>query len=82
MSWFKRAMGLEAPKASGRDGAQPVSTVCPLGLASGRMLCLDSSLKLLLDGHSEVVVPGDIPAESEVLVELTIGGVKSRFHMA
>lgn len=58
MSWFKRAMGLEAPKASsGKDAsALPAS---PLGLASGRMLCLDSSLKMLLDGHSEVVVPGD-----------------------
>lgn len=59
MSWFKRAMGLEAPKASGRDGVQSVNTVSPLGLASGRMLCLDSSLKLLLDGHSQVVVSGD-----------------------
>lgn len=58
MSWFKRAMGLEAPKpSSGKDAsALPAS---PLGLASGRMLCLDSSLKMLLDGHSEVVVPGD-----------------------
>ncbi|MBX8570349.1 YjfK family protein [Pseudomonas cichorii] len=55
MSWFKRVMGLEAPKASG-NASRPSS---PFGLASGRMLCLDSSLKMLLDGHSEVVVPGD-----------------------
>ncbi|GFM86654.1 hypothetical protein PSCICO_20530 [Pseudomonas cichorii] len=55
MSWFKRVMGLEAPKASG-NASGPSS---PFGLASGRMLCLDSSLKMLLDGHSEVVVPGD-----------------------
>ncbi|MBI6855130.1 YjfK family protein [Pseudomonas lijiangensis] len=55
MSWFKRAMGLEAPKSSG-NASGPTS---PLGLASGRMLCLDSSLKMLLDGHSEVVLPGD-----------------------
>ncbi|RMQ44836.1 hypothetical protein ALQ04_01391 [Pseudomonas cichorii] len=55
MSWFKRAMGLEAPKASG-NRSEPGN---PFGLASGRMLCLDSSLKMLLDGHSEVVLPGD-----------------------
>ena len=58
MSWFKRAMGLEAPKPSGR-AAGSVVPASPLGLGSGRMLCLDSSLKLLLDGHSHVVVPGD-----------------------
>ncbi|MBX8620171.1 YjfK family protein [Pseudomonas cichorii] len=55
MSWFKRAMGLEAPKPSG-NASGPTS---PFGLASVRMLCLDSSLKMLLDGHSEVVLPGD-----------------------
>ncbi|MBX8543660.1 YjfK family protein [Pseudomonas cichorii] len=55
MSWFKRAMGLEAPKPSG-NASGPTS---PFGLTSGRMLCLDSSLKMLLDGHSEVVLPGD-----------------------
>ena len=58
MSWFKRAMGLEAPKPSGRAAASVVSG-SPLGLGSGRMLCLDASLKLLLDGHSHVVIPGD-----------------------
>jgi hypothetical protein len=58
MSWFKRAMGLEAPKPSGRVAGSLVPA-SPLGLGSGRMLCLDSSLKLLLDGHSHVVVPDD-----------------------
>ncbi|MBP1144213.1 hypothetical protein JOE33_001136 [Pseudomonas sp. PvP027] len=81
MSWFKRAMGLEAPKASGRDGAQPVSTVCPLGLASGRMLCLDSSLKLLLDGHSEVVVPGDEKVWSVGHIDLGQSMALHRFYL-
>jgi hypothetical protein len=58
MSWFKRAMGLEAPKPSGRVAGSLVPA-SPLGLGSGRMLCLDSSLKLLLDGHSHVMVPDD-----------------------
>ncbi|WP_372439270.1 DUF2491 family protein, partial [Pandoraea sputorum] len=55
MSWFKRVMGLEAPLP--KSTAASVSS--PLGLRSGGMLCLVSSLKLLLDGHSYVVLPGD-----------------------
>lgn len=58
MSWFKRAMGLEAPRPSGRDAGSPV-TPSPLGLGPGRMLCLDPSLRTLLDGHSYVILPGD-----------------------
>lgn len=58
MSWFKRAMGLEAPKPSARATGSPVSA-SPLGLTSGRLLCLDPSLKTLLDGHSHVIIPGD-----------------------
>lgn len=81
MSWFKRAMGLEAPKASGRDSTQPVSTVSPLGLASGRMLCLDSSLKLLLDGHSEVVVPGDEKVWSVGHIDLGQSMALHRFYL-
>ncbi|WNW14148.1 DUF2491 family protein [Pseudomonas sp. DTU_2021_1001937_2_SI_NGA_ILE_001] len=55
MSWFKRVMGLEAPAPKGALSANG----SPLGLRNGGMLCLDSSLKLLLDGHSYVVLPGD-----------------------
>lgn len=58
MSWFKRVMGLEAPKPSGKQ-AGSASASSPLGLRSGNMLCLDASLKLLLDGHSQVDLPGD-----------------------
>lgn len=58
MSWFKRVMGLEAPKPSGKQ-AGSTTALSPMGLRSGNMLCLDTSLKLLLDGHSQVDLPGD-----------------------
>ncbi|MGP0013606.1 MULTISPECIES: DUF2491 family protein [Pseudomonas] len=57
MSWIKRVMGFEAPKPAA--GATSVAPGSPLGLASGRMLCLDRSLKLLLEGQSHVVLPDD-----------------------
>src|SRR5471032_2496624 len=57
MSWIKRVMGFEAPTPAA--GATSVAPGNPLGLASGRMLCLDRSLKLLLEGQSHVVVPDD-----------------------
>lgn len=54
MGWLKRFMGFEAPKpAAGRQAQGNL----PFGLGSGRMLKLDPSLKLLLDGHSELEVP-------------------------
>jgi len=64
MSWIKRVLGMEAPKPSpgsspgmSPDGATLAAN--PFGLASGRMLDLDDSLKLMLDGHSELVVPDE-----------------------
>lgn len=60
MSWIKRALGLEPPLAP--PGSKPLDSgisLSPFGLASGRMLDLDNSLKLLLDGHSELVVPSE-----------------------
>lgn len=59
MSWIKRVLGLQAPNRpdAGAPATAPAGT--PFGLASGRMLDLDDSLKLLLDGHSELVVPNE-----------------------
>ncbi|KNX78731.1 hypothetical protein DA83_21080 [Pseudomonas sp. 250J] len=54
MGWLKRFMGFEAPKPAAGSQAQGN---LPFGLGSGRMLKLDPSLKLLLDGHSELEVP-------------------------
>ncbi|MCQ9393943.1 YjfK family protein [Pseudomonas viridiflava] len=80
MSWFKRAMGLEAPKTSASaNGTTGFSS--PLGLASGRMLCLDTSLKMLLDGHSYVVIPGDEKVWSVGRIDLGQSMALQRFYL-
>ncbi|MEE4819436.1 YjfK family protein [Pseudomonas alliivorans] len=80
MSWFKRAMGLEAPKTTASaNGSTGFSS--PLGLASGRMLCLDSSLKMLLDGHSYVVIPGDEKVWSVGRIGLGQSMALQRFYL-
>jgi hypothetical protein len=60
MSWIKRALGLAPPKPA--DGTAPLADAQALnafGLGPGRMLDLDDSLKLMLNGHSELVVPDE-----------------------
>jgi hypothetical protein len=60
MSWIKRALGLAPPKAPA--GAVPTAgpaLLSPFGLGSGRMLNLDNSLRLMLEGHSELIVPDE-----------------------
>ena len=60
MSWIKRALGLESPNPPA--GSNPLGNpgvMNPFGLATGRMMDLDDSLKLMLDGHSELVVPDE-----------------------
>ncbi|MFK4134623.1 DUF2491 family protein [Pseudomonas luteola] len=59
MSWIKRALGMEAPLPKERAGSASITNASPLGLTRERMICLDKSLKLLLDGHSHVTLPGD-----------------------
>jgi hypothetical protein len=59
MSWIKRALGMEAPLPKERTGSAPITNASPLGLTRERMICLDKSLTLLLDGHSHVTLPGD-----------------------
>ena len=80
MNWFKRAMGLEAPKPSAREGSSTLPS-SPLGLASGRMLCLDSSLKMLLDGHSQVVIPADEKVWATGRIDLGQSMVIHRFYL-
>lgn len=58
MSKLKRWLGLEPPLPSA-DARRHPSDSRPLGLAAGRMLCLDPSLATLLDGQSHVTLPGD-----------------------
>ncbi|KPC02130.1 DUF2491 family protein (plasmid) [Pseudomonas amygdali pv. lachrymans] len=58
MGWLKRAMGLEAPQASGNDLVSDTPKL-PLGLALGRMICFNAGTKALLVGSTEVVIPDD-----------------------
>lgn len=59
MSWIKRVLGLQAPNRPDDSSLATPQASTPFGLASGRMLDLDDSLKLLLDGQSELVVPNE-----------------------
>lgn len=59
MSWIKRVLGLQAPNRPDEALPATAQAATPFGLASGRMLDLDDSLKLLLDDHSELVVPNE-----------------------
>jgi hypothetical protein len=60
MGWFKQLMGLEAPHANtqSKEPGQAVPTTGPLGLAPGKGVIFDTSLKLLLDGKTTVIIPG------------------------
>ncbi|UZE23131.1 YjfK family protein [Pseudomonas sp. B21-056] len=84
MGWFKQLMGLEAPNANKNTGwtareTAPVNG--PLGLASGKGLMFDSTLKLLLDGTSAVVIPGPQEIWSMGVVDLGQSNWLSRFYM-
>ncbi|MDB6052188.1 MAG: Protein of uncharacterized function [Pseudomonas sp.] len=60
MSWIKRALGLAPPKpAPGSTAINAAGLPGPFGLATGRMMDLDDSLTLLLEGHSELIVPNE-----------------------
>ena len=78
MGWFKRLMGMEAPN-SGKDSkwvANPIpASVGPLGLASGKELRFDSTLKLLLDGNTGVVIPDAQPYSSPEYSSAITSGV-------
>jgi len=59
MGWFKQLMGLEAPaptapKSTAND-TPPV--LGPLGLAQGKGVMFDSTLRLLLDEKTSVTIP-------------------------
>lgn len=76
MGWFKQFMGLEAPAATSQtpvDGA--------LGLAQGRSVSFDSTLKLLLDDHSRVIIPPTQQIWSVGTVDLGQSQWLSRYYM-
>ena len=84
MGWFKRLMGMEAPN-SGKDSkwvANPIpASVGPLGLASGKELRFDSTLKLLLDGNTGVVIPDAQQIWSTGIVDLGQSNWLTRCYM-
>lgn len=84
MGWFKRLMGIEAPNA-GKDSkwvahSNPAA-VGPLGLASGKELRFDSTLKLLLDDNTSVVIPDAQQIWSTGIVDLGQSNWLTRCYM-
>jgi len=76
MGWFKQIMGLEAPAAKPQT---PVEGA--LGLAQGRSVSFDSTLKLLLDGYTRVAIPGTQQIWSVGSVALGQSQWLSRYYM-
>ncbi|WP_416364940.1 DUF2491 family protein [Pseudomonas sp. NFX183] len=84
MGWFKQLMGLEAPKANTASqwtagNTQPVTG--PLGLAPGKGVMFDVSLKLLLDEKTTVVIPGSQEIWANGTVDLGQSTWLSRYYM-
>jgi len=59
MGWFKQLMGLEAPAPTPPQWTANVTppVLGPLGLAQGKGVMLDSTLRLLLDEKTAVTIP-------------------------
>ncbi|HCT05616.1 MAG TPA: DUF2491 domain-containing protein [Pseudomonas sp.] len=84
MGWFKQLMGLEAPNArpeSQQAAGQTLPSTGPLGLAPGKGVMFDSSLKLLLDEKTSVVIPGSQEIWSNGTVDLGQSTWLSRYYM-
>ncbi|WP_338475789.1 DUF2491 family protein [Pseudomonas khavaziana] len=84
MGWFKQLMGLEAPNAttdSKAAASQALPVTGPLGLAPGKGLMFDTSLKLLLDEKTSVVIPGSQEIWANGTVDLGQSTWLSRYYM-
>ncbi len=81
MSWIKRMLGLQAPLPAARGTAPAQAAEAPLGLASGRMLCLDKHLPLLLADASTLVLPGDEKVWACGTLDLGQGTRLERFYL-
>ncbi|WP_434571555.1 DUF2491 family protein [Pseudomonas sp. Z3-8] len=80
MGWFKQLMGLEAPNAN-KTASHDSPVGGPLGLASGKQVMFDATLKLLLDGNSTVVIPSSQQIWSLGVVDLGQSNWLSRCYM-
>ncbi|KIQ58567.1 DUF2491 family protein [Pseudomonas fluorescens] len=81
MGWFKQLMGLEAPNANSNTSSAALPANGPLGLACGKGVMFDSTLKLLLDGNSAVIIPGAQEIWSMGVVDLGQSNWLARFYM-
>ena len=84
MGWFKQLMGLEAPKANTESkwaANETLPAIGPLGLALGKEVMFDTTLKLLLDGNTTVVIPGAQQIWSAGAVDLGQSNWLSRYYM-
>ncbi|MHC8323726.1 DUF2491 family protein [Pseudomonas sp. GB2N2] len=84
MGWFKQLMGLEAPNANPHskwtaNETQPA--VGPLGLGLGKGVMFDSTLKLLLDEKTAVIIPDSQQIWSNGTVDLGQSTWLSRYYM-
>ncbi|TLG87242.1 DUF2491 family protein [Pseudomonas edaphica] len=80
MGWFKQLMGLEAPQTNA-ESTLPLPTTGPLGLAPGKGVMFDTTLKLLLDGKTSVVIPGSQEVWANGTVDLGQSTWLSRYYM-
>ncbi|MFJ7286085.1 DUF2491 family protein [Pseudomonas sp. NPDC099000] len=85
MGWFKQLMGLEAPNATPESkwtaNEAPPPATGPLGLALGKGVMFDTSLRLLLDGNTTVTIPGSQQIWSNGTVDLGQSTWLSRYYM-
>lgn len=81
MSWLKRVLGLQAPLPPRNGDSRAPSAGAPLGLASGRMLCLDRKLGSLLADASTLEVPQDEKVWAVGSIDLGQGTRLARFYL-
>ncbi|HCS45585.1 MAG TPA: DUF2491 domain-containing protein [Pseudomonas sp.] len=84
MGWFKQLMGLEAPKANTESkwtANETLPVTGPLGLAMGKGVMFDSTLRLLLDEKTTVVIPDSQQIWSAGTLDLGQSTWLSRYYM-
>jgi len=80
MGWLKQLMGLEAPHANTQSKG-PGQAVPTTGLAPGKGVMFDTTLKLLLDEKTSVVIPGSQEIWSNGTIDLGQSTWLSRYYM-
>ena len=84
MGWFKQLMGLEAPKAKTEaqwTANETLPVAGPLGLVMGKGVMFDSTLRLLLDEKTTVVIPDAQQIWSTGTIDLGQSTWLSRYYM-